>query len=276
MKLWRSALLSLSLVLVAGSLAFAQTGGGMPPAGGPGTGGAPGTTPPLPGIEKDIDLPLTAPPLQVPPTPPKPPDPPPINNPPPPPTIYGKDLKSENGTCIYVIDVSGSMGWDMGQYTTPDGKTATGCRLDRAKAALITSIMSLPANFKFDMFSYDCSVYQWMPDLVVADDSNKNAAIGWVSALQPQGATGTGPATSTALQLRSNKLVVLLTDGAPNCGAGSGYGDASCLQAHRVMISGNNAQKATINAFGIGATGTFKQFCMDVAADNGGSYTDVR
>jgi hypothetical protein len=277
MKLWRSMVLSLSLVVVTGGLAFAQTGG-MPGGTGTGTGGTPAAPKSGGPIEKDIDLPLDKPILKQPPKPidppPPPPPPPPVE--PPPPTIYGKDLKSENGTIIYVLDISGSMGWDMGQYTTPDGKTAMGNKLDRAKAELVKSVMSLPKNFKFNMVAFDCGVFQWQGSMVVADDGNKNTAIGWIMALQPQGATGTGPATTAGLSDKTNKLVVLLTDGAPNCGAGNGWGDSSCIAAHRSMISQNNSSKATINVFGIGATGEFKQFCMNVAGDNGGSYTDVQ
>jgi len=211
------------------------------------------------------------------PTPPTPPDPPtPVTNPQQPPTIYGKDLKSENGTVFYVIDISGSMGWDVGQYTTPDGKTATGCRLDRAKSELTKSVLSLPQNFKFNMLSYDCGTYPWMGSMVPADAGNKNAAVGWISQLQPQGATGTGPAGAAGLSDRQNKLMVLLTDGAPNCGAGDESGDQGCMDAHRAMIDQGNTQHAVINVFGIGATGDFKAFCMAVASDNAGSYTDVR
>jgi len=278
MKLFQTALLSVAALLLSGSLAFGQSMGG---AGGttPATGGTPpagGATPTNP-VEKDIDLPVDQPQLKLPPQPPQPPPPPtPVDKPNPPPTIYGKDLKSENGTIIYVIDISGSMGWDMGQYTTPDGKTANGCRLDRAKAELTKSVMTLPKSFKFNMFSFDCGVYQWQGGLVDATDANKSSGMGWISQLQPQGATGTGPAMSSALGLKDNKLVVLLTDGAPNCGAGDESGDSSCLRAHLSMVTGNNSQHAVINVFGIGATGEFKQFCMDVASQNGGNYVDVR
>lgn len=238
----------------------------------------------LPAYDPDADLPVEAPVLgsKKPDTPPLPPVAPPVE--PPPPTIYGKDLKSESGTVIYVIDISGSMGWDMGQYTGVDGQIATGCRLDRAKAELSRSVMSLPKSFKFNLESYDCSTYVCFSDssdgympLVRADDSNKATACAWILALKPQGATGTGPAVVNALFRRENKLIVLLTDGAPNCGAGSGDGnDPACLEAHLSQIHWGNEQRATINVFGIGATGDFKQFCLNVASQNGGSYTDVR
>jgi len=293
MRFFQTALLSVSAVLLTSSFAFGQamgggmgggmggTGGAQPPANpaaGTGTPANPNPMVPTAQLDRNLDLPMDAPKIAPPtPTPPTPPEnPTPVTNPNNPPTIYGKDLKSENGTVVYVIDISGSMGWDIGQYITPDGKTATGARIDRAKAELTRSVTSLPMNFKFNMVSFDCSYYPWMANTVPADAGNKSAAIGWISMLQPQSATGTGPATAAALSDRSNKLLVLLTDGAPNCGAGDESGDQACMDAHRMMIDQGNTQHAVINVFGIGATGDFKAFCMQVAADNAGSYTDVR
>jgi len=193
------------------------------------------------------------------------------------PSFYGTPIRSESSTVCYVIDISGSMGWDMGQYTSPDGTAQTGCRLDRVKAELVKSIVALPPDWRFDVIAYDCGTYLWQKTLVAATDVNKQAAITWVQALQPQGATGTGPAVSTALALDPElKLVVLLTDGAPNCGAGDSSGDGSCTDAHRKLIAQANKQHAVIDVFGIGATGVFKDFCLGVAQDSGGVYADAR
>lgn len=259
-----------------GTNSAASNGGSLAP-GGRTISAPPGPPPPplkpsSPMEDPYLDLPvdphqpiITKPPLP----PPPPPKPPEI-----PPSIYGKDLISENSTIFYVIDISGSMGWDMGQYTTPDGKTETGNRLDRAKAELIKSVISLPKNFKFNMLSYDCSVYPWLPELVIATDSNKQLALSWIRSLQPQGGTGSGPAVAVALNIKACKLYVLLTDGQPNCPWMEG--EPQCIPNHLKMIRENNSQKAIINVFGIGATGVCKQFCQDVASQSGGSYTDVR
>lgn len=249
-------------------------------------------------VEPDLDLPLEAPvfvpPSQRRPKAPPPPPPPPRTIVPPevPPSIYGKDIKSESGSIVYVIDISGSMSWDEGQYVAADGKVKAGNRLDRAKAELTRSITSLPKGFKFNVMSYDCSYYVCFNNygnseilLLPVNDANKSKAIEWVGGLQPGGATGTGPAMTAALNYApSNSLYVILTDGAPNCGAGSGFSeDSSCLAAHLSQVFwanqvGSNGRKAraTINVFGISATGAFKQFCQNVASQNGGSYTDVR
>ncbi len=278
MKLMRHAALSLSIVLLTASFAFAQgttggtgtgTGTGAPTTGGPAT--TPGTGP-----NKDIDLPVDRPP--PPPPPVVPPPPPPPKDPPPdkPPTIYGQEIKSENHTIFYVLDISGSMGWDEGQYTKPDGSTARGNRLDRAKSELVKSVASLPDNFKFDMLGYDCGMFPWKGAMQKADSPHKAAAIGWIMAQQPQGGTATGPAGAAGVRVPDNKLVVLLTDGDPNCGAGDGWGGDSTIQSHRAMIRGANKQNCVVNVYGIGASGSLKAFCQAVAADNGGTYTDVR
>lgn len=243
---------------------------------------APGSTTSGPGgsgtitVEKDIDLPVEQPAVSTEkPKPPAPPDPPPPSTTDQPPSIYGKDLQSENGTIFYVIDISGSMAWDHQPFAKPDGSTGNGCRLDRAKVELTKSVLSLPKTFKFNMLAFDCSVYFWQQSLVAADDANKNSAIGWINGLRPQGATGTGPAVVQALATGGSKLVVLLTDGGPNCGAGDGHGGHTCRQAHRTMIAAANSGHAVINVFGISASGDMKTFCMEVASDAGGSYIDV-
>lgn len=234
-----------------------------------------------PSFDKEQDLPIEAPQLQKPVEPPKPPEspppPPPTAPDGPPPTIYGKDLITESASLIYVLDISLSMSWDPGTYSAPDGSVKTGARIDRARAQLALSIRALPKNFKFNVLAYDCLMYGWQQAMQPASDANKTSAINWVSGLTPESATGTGPAVVLALQERSNKLVVLLTDGAPNCGAGSeSEFDPACLQAHLNMIRAANAQSATINVFGIGALGTFRQFCISLASQNSGSYTDVK
>jgi len=280
MKNLRTMLLSLSFVMLTGSLAFAQGTGSGGPAGGAGsTTGVGGGASSGPLVDPLIDLPMDKPDLKTPisqkqspsPTPSPSASPGDIDKP----NIYGHDLDSKNKTIFYVIDISGSMGWDMGQYTTPDGKTKTGNRLDRAKSELSKSVMSLPGDFKFNMLAFDCSVFTWMPTMVPADDADKQAAMGWINALQPEDATGTGPAVAAALSDKSNFLVVLLTDGAPNCGAGDESGGSSCIAAHRAMIKQNNTAPAVINVFAIGATDEFEAFCQGVASDNNGTCTDV-
>ena len=275
MNLFKSSLTGLTALLLGASLTLAQSTGGA-------GGGSSSTPPPAPGagsgggatLPSDLDLPLEKPlyqpPAQPTPTPVPVPDPiDPTDVPGDPPTIYGEEIPSENDTLYYVLDISGSMDWDPLSYTTVDGQRRNGPRIDRAKAELIRSILGLSENFKFNVIAFDCGTLQWRNSLQQANDANKQAGIGWVNALYPRGATGTGPATCLALGDRENKTVVLLTDGAPNCGADG------TLNGHRRLISSNNSQGARINVFGIAASGSYRSFCQGVAADSGGSYVDV-
>lgn len=187
----------------------------------------------------------------------------------PPPTIYGEEIDGKTQTIVYVIDVSGSMDWDIQPYADLEGRVTMGTRMERAKGELMRSISGLPRTFKFNCLAYDCGTFPWRSALQQADEANKAAAISWCRGLQPNGATGTGPATALALGMdRTNGSVVLLTDGIPNCGADGPDG-------HRAMIRTSNAQRAKITVFGIAANGGYRAFCQAVASDSGGSYFDV-
>lgn len=257
----RTAIWTMILALAAVAPASAQTAGGPGTGTGTGTGAAPA----------DLDLPIG--PARTPGgggsgggTDPDDEDPP---------IIWGEEIESESDSLYYVLDISGSMDWDAASYTDLDGTLRHGPRIDRAKVELIRSISGLSSNFEFNIIAYDCSARRWSPAMQVASDANKAGAIGWVRALQPMGATGTGPATALALEERENLAVVLLTDGAPNCGAGDPWGGSDTIAAHRTMIRVANAQRATITVFGIAASGEYRAFCQNVAGDSGGSYFDV-
>jgi hypothetical protein len=269
----RSTILMLAFAVLA-SPAFAQTTGGPTPGTGTGTST---------GVPAELDLPLTKPVLAQPQPPPPAPDDGDEDDPrdEPPPIIYGEEINSESDTIFYVIDISCSMDWDRQSYTTLDGSRANGNRMERAKTELSRSIMGLSRNFKFNCLAYDCGTRMWQGSMKEADDANKASALGWVRSLQPTGATGTGPACAQALANdRTNLSVVLLTDGAPNCGVPEdnnwyNWSESAVIAGHRRMINDGNSQRATINVFGIAASGTYRSFCVAVASDSGGSYFDV-
>ena len=253
----------------------------------------------------NLDLPISRPPvatygtvnqpgmqhgnydLQLPPPPPQPPVPvtstpprdpmnpmnpnnpmDPTDDPSPPPTFFGEPIQTETDTIFYVIDRSGSMSNDYQSFVNEDGMLTQGTKMDRSKAEIIRSIMGLSENFKFNILSYNCTTTMWEADLQVANASNKSRAVAWVRELVASGRTGTGPASALALSDKMNMSVVLLTDGAPNCGANG-------FDGHRSMIRNQNTQGATINVFGIAASGEYRAFCQGVAGDSGGGYFDV-
>ncbi len=170
------------------------------------------------------------------------------------PVFFGEEIETDNDTLVYVIDTSSSMRHDD--------------RMLKAKRECERSISALPPNIRFNVIGYSCSIRVLWSGVRPAVPANKSAARQFVGSLGADGATGTGPAVALGLADRSVDALVLLTDGAPNCGANG-------MDGHRAMIRNSNIQRASIHVFGIAASGSYRAFCQDVAADNGGSYTDV-
>lgn len=187
------------------------------------------------------------------------------------PEFFGQPVDSETDSVVFVIDRSGSMGWDSKSFTGLNGQPTRGDRLTRAKTELIRAVGALTENFKFNMVAYDCSITKWKSSgTVKADDGNKAGAYAWINSLDPGGGTMTGPSGAEGLRIDSeNKLVVLLTDGSPNCGGNSD-------NDHRRQIRQANKQNAKVDVFGVGVDGSdLRSFCQGVAADNGGRYVEV-
>jgi hypothetical protein len=182
--------------------------------------------------------------------------------------IYDEEIPTKSDSVFYVVDTSGSMGWDIRSYTGLDGSTMSGDRLDRAKVELIKSIRALPREFKFNVFAYGCGVYWWSFEKQQAEPPSKVSAIAWVNRLYADDATGTGPAVFWALGDKENKTIVLLSDGEPNCPRGPPWW-------HLQMIQAANTQEAVIHTFGISCYGEFERFMRAVAATSGGRYTPV-
>lgn len=171
----------------------------------------------------------------------------------PPPVFYGEEIETPSDSIVYVLDYSCSMG--------------VGDRLEKAQEEFERSVGGLPQSMRFGVVLYSCQILD-LP-VVKATPPNKAEAIRFVHAWYPNSGTATGPGTARGLSLdRANMTIVLLTDGEPNCGAEG-------LDGHRRMIRNMNIQRATVNVFGIAASGTWRSFCQDVARDNSGSYTDV-
>jgi hypothetical protein len=230
-----------------------------------------------PTYDADQDLPISAPTLRgpAPKAPPAPssPVPPPTGAPP---VFFGKDL-ANTGSVVYVIDQSGSMSLSVQPFTDSTGKIInTGNRMDRAKSELVKSIKSLPTSFTFNVIFYDECIRPWKGGNVQANDANKGEAFTYISTQQPMGFTNTGLAVATALQDKLNKSVVLLSDGEPNfldCAANY----IGTYDEHKALIHGANTQTARIDCFGIGVTGDqdARNFMMQVASQNGGTYVEV-
>ncbi len=194
----------------------------------------------------------------------------------PPPTFFGEEIDVETDSIIYVVDHSGSMSLAAEPYEV-NGVVQTGKnRLDRAKAELKSSISALPETFFFNVIFYDECVSQCWSKKQQATNANKQGAYAWIDTIQPDGWTNTGLATQTALVDKSNTMVVLLSDGAPNfIDCAMNY--VGSFQTHQDMIKNENTQNATVNTFGIGinSDNDARAFMQKVASDNGGQFTEI-
>jgi hypothetical protein len=192
---------------------------------------------------------------------------------------FRRALESEPGTITFVVDDSASMGWDMGCTTSPnsDGTVTHQPRIQRARTQLARALRALPRSFKFTVFSFAGKVAPWRVELMSADEAHTKEAEAWIATLEPHDGSAIGPAVAAALSVKGSRLVVLLTNGAPDDGAGDDSGESACVEAHRQMIRQANRHRIPIDVFGIGAFQGFvgEQFCEDVASDSGGRYQRV-
>jgi hypothetical protein len=193
----------------------------------------------------------------------------------PPPVFFGEEIDVESDSIIYVVDHSGSMSLQAESFEV-NGQVQSGNRLDRAKAELKSSIANLPETFFFNVIFYDECVTQCWSKKQQASNANKQNAFAWIDSIQPDGWTNTGLATQTALADKTNKMVVLLSDGAPNfIDCAMNY--VGSFVTHQDMIKNENTQQATVNTFGIGISSDndARAFMQKVASDNGGQFTEI-
>ena len=90
------------------------------------------------------------------------------------------------------------------------------------------------------------------------------------------GLTNTGLAVATALADKSNKNVVLLSDGEPNfLDCNMNY--VGSYVEHEAVIRQANTQKGRVDCFGIGVTSNpeARAFMQAVAEQNGGAYLEI-
>lgn len=183
----------------------------------------------------------------------------------PPPTFYGEDLQSKGGTVVYVLDRSGSMAFK--EIKEVDGRRLRITRWDQAKGHTLLSIAALPEDWRFNVVTYATTILSAFDGLETATEVNKAKAAAWLAPQRCGGGTATGASMAYAFQShRDCDLFALLTDGIPNSGPGP------C----RRSIRNNNVNGARVDTYGIGAVGSFRAFLQGVAADSGGSYTDVQ
>ncbi|MBI4016662.1 MAG: VWA domain-containing protein [Candidatus Aenigmarchaeota archaeon] len=186
------------------------------------------------------------------------------------PTFNGDVIYGARNSIVYVIDTSGSMGYEMGGTSIDlEGRVRRMTRLQRGQIELKRSIMALAPNFRFNIVYYDCRTDAWQRSLVPASEQNKRKAYRWIDGLYPYGGTGTAYGVSYALKTDGdNRDIVLLTDGRPTCNLQ--------ISEHIDIIRRSDTDGTRIHVFAISAYGPFRRFCVDIASFSGGSYHDVR
>ena len=192
-----------------------------------------------------------------------------------PPPFFGEDGGiGEKMKIVWCLDRSGSMSYNAGTFTGPDGQPTTGSRWDRAKAETTIALSQLTPEWEFGVVTYACNRDKFNPALLDADPPNLAAAIAWVSGHFPWGGTGTGPAQAEAFRLadggvEGSATCWLLSDGQPNCGASGTIG-------HKTTALAANTQGHVLNTVGIADFGSFAAFMRQMAEETGGTYVHVQ
>lgn len=191
------------------------------------------------------------------------------------PVFFDEELPTEAEAIVYVVDRSSSMSLPVAPYLGLDGNVVSnGNRLGYVKTEIKRSINSLSDAFSFNIVIYDECIEAWKPLRQQATAQKKAEAMAWVDAIQPWGWTNTGGAASLALADDANRMVLLLSDGAPNfLDCAQSY--VADFDTHRLIIRQSNAQNAVIHTFGIGLDAETRTFLQRVAQDNGGTFREV-
>lgn len=127
------------------------------------------------------------------------------------PKMFGMPIE---GNTVFVIDMSGSMGYDLGNST----------RLGAVLTETMEAIRVLRPEDSFDIVAfsgfYRYGTLPWRGKLTPASDSAKESAINWLKSLKPDGGTPTLDALVYVCSVYGEEVdnLILVTDGEPNPG----------------------------------------------------------
>ncbi|MCZ6691709.1 MAG: VWA domain-containing protein [Planctomycetota bacterium] len=193
-----------------------------------------------------------------------------------PPPFFGEDGGiGEKMKIVWCLDRSGSMSYNGGTFTGPDGNPMTGSRWDRCKAEASIALSQLTPEWEFGVLTYACNRDKYKPDLVPAEASEVSGAIAWLNGHFPWGGTGTGPAQAEAFHhadggtVEGSATCWLRSEGQPNCGAQGTTG-------HKAIALAANGTGHVLNTVGIADTGRFAAFMRELAEATGGVYVHVQ
>ncbi len=170
-------------------------------------------------------------------------------------TFYGGEYEGDG--FFWCLDKSCSMGWadDIGQL----------------KTEVIAALGSLSSDAEISLVAFSSGHIVWSPVPKPASPGNRASATIWVQALQAEGWTCIGPAGVETLNIanlsqKSNRQVLVLSDGEPYCD-----GDNTATQALS-SITGANWQHVPIHTIYIASDMGGMTFMQQLAAMNGGTF----
>ncbi len=205
--------------------------------------------------------------------------------------FYGIETRSNR--IVFVLDRSHSMRLPVprkGPVTGAGvGKVAGNTKLEVAKNQLERTIRKLAPDVKFGVIFFGGKFQAWQPApaLLAATPGNRNAAIAWFAALEPEGSTPTFTALAEALRYAKvgggksatdpagADTIFLLSDGAP-----TGPGGADLLLGPELdaevarFLEANRDFKCVVHTIGVGPDHN-RELMMRLARETGGTYRAV-
>ncbi|GDY03496.1 hypothetical protein LBMAG49_28250 [Planctomycetota bacterium] len=131
---------------------------------------------------------------------------------------------------LFIVDLSGSMGFPMKSAQAEVGDNRVGARIDFAKKQLHKVIGEIPEASRFNFITYNGNPKAeiWNKDLLPANSKNKAKAIEFVNQMRADGGTNMWSGLETGLKMKSMVYgerygvtvdeLFLVSDGAPSAG----------------------------------------------------------
>ncbi len=189
---------------------------------------------------------------------------------------FGLELKSAR--VLFLLDRSGSMSWGIAHKAGADDDYSVrgATKMDVATRELITAVQGLDDRTSFNILDYGTNFGTFQRRPVRATQENREKAARWIAKLVPDGQTNLAGSLLAALEhTRAGTgstddaiadTIVVLTDGAPNCGP-LAYAADTLAELRRL----NPDKMVTIHAIFLGVDGD-EAFMRSLAEDHGGQF----
>ncbi len=164
----------------------------------------------------------------------------------------------EGDAFVWCLDKSCSMAW-QGDFS-------------QLQIEVIASLESLTEASQFSLVAFSSGHIVWSPTLREGSFANRQAAIEWVRALEPAGASCIGPAVVKTIAISNlaivkSKHIIILSDGAHSCGEEADSSDAAISAITRA-----NWQRSPIHTISLAGDAKGNLFLEQVARQNSGSF----